>query len=235
MDKHGLKTKTNNLFHLSNGYMPHKHLLLINRRVWVLQLWFNIQVNRVSRVYRCLSWSFNFYCIYRHLLLSYVHVRNPSVIKWWHFKAIDSNVSYQRIHESTRCSLANTIHKYPVINSQSLRNNFSLQLISFESASFAIWCRLEFSKPRMIVVILFLGVATAIYVYMKWCFSYWSRRNVPSPEPSFLVGNIGPTLIFRRHMGNIIEDWYTWVAPPSTSKLNGQVQTNKNRFIWILS
>lgn len=63
-------------------------------------------------------------------------------------------------------------------------------------------------KFKMIVVLLLLGVATFIYMYLKWCYSFWNRKNVPAPEPSPFVGNIGPTLIFTKHMATILEEWY---------------------------
>lgn len=63
----------------------------------------------------------------------------------------------------------------------------------------------------MIALLLLLGALTCFYVYVKWCYGFWNRNKVPTPVPSFFVGNIGSTLIFTKHMGTILEDWYKWV------------------------
>lgn len=63
----------------------------------------------------------------------------------------------------------------------------------------------------MIVVLLFLSALTAFYIYLKWIYGYWSRNNVPGPEPSLLVGNIWPILTFKIQKGSLYEDWYRWV------------------------
>lgn len=58
------------------------------------------------------------------------------------------------------------------------------------------------------IAVLLLGAVTFFYVYMKFCYGFWRRNKVPAPKPSPIVGNIGPTLIFRKHMGTILEEWY---------------------------
>lgn len=64
------------------------------------------------------------------------------------------------------------------------------------------------SQFKMIALLLLVGAVTFFYVYVKWCYGYWNRKKVPAPDPSFFVGNVGPTLIFTNHLGLMIEDWY---------------------------
>lgn len=60
----------------------------------------------------------------------------------------------------------------------------------------------------MLFVLLLVSAATLFYLYVKWTYTYWSRRGVPGPHPNFFVGNIGPTLMFKDHMVNLIDKWY---------------------------
>lgn len=60
----------------------------------------------------------------------------------------------------------------------------------------------------MIFLLLFLAFITAFYVWIKRQYTYWERLKVPGPEPTWFVGNIGPTLNFSQHFGIITEKWY---------------------------
>lgn len=61
-------------------------------------------------------------------------------------------------------------------------------------------------------LILLLAVITLIFIYVKWSYSYWQRNSVPCPEPTFFVGNVGPTLTMQDHLGNLVTKWYKWVT-----------------------
>lgn len=56
--------------------------------------------------------------------------------------------------------------------------------------------------------IILFTLLVAFYAYVKWRFTYWSRRGVPNPEPTFLLGNIGPTLTLAEHVGALTGRWY---------------------------
>lgn len=60
----------------------------------------------------------------------------------------------------------------------------------------------------MFVFVLFVGAITLFYIWMKWQYSFWSRNKVRGPEPTLIVGNIGPTFTFSRHWGDVVADWY---------------------------
>jgi cytochrome P450 family 6 len=57
------------------------------------------------------------------------------------------------------------------------------------------------------IVILVLIVTTA-YLVNKYFFSYWSKRNVPQLEPTFLVGNIGKLFTFKETMADVFSNIY---------------------------
>lgn len=75
--------------------------------------------------------------------------------------------------------------------------------------SLLIWTICNFRVEKMILILLFLASA-AFYIYMKWIYSFWQRNQVLGPEPSFLVGNIGPQLNLSKHWGYIVADLYKW-------------------------
>lgn len=61
-------------------------------------------------------------------------------------------------------------------------------------------------------LILLVTLVTLCYAYAKWKHSYWSRRGVPNPGPSLPFGNIGQSIIFKKHLGELITEWYRWVG-----------------------
>lgn len=63
----------------------------------------------------------------------------------------------------------------------------------------------------MIAILFVLTILTLLYVYIKWNYTYWNRKRVPGPEPTFLVGNIGPTLNYKKHFAEVLGDMYKWV------------------------
>lgn len=60
----------------------------------------------------------------------------------------------------------------------------------------------------MFFVVLLLGVITLFYIWLKWNYSYWERKGVPGPKPSFIVGNTATTLTLSEHFGLVAADWY---------------------------
>lgn len=59
----------------------------------------------------------------------------------------------------------------------------------------------------MFLILLLLAIA-AFSIYMKWIYFFWTRNQVLGPEPSFLIGNIGPQLSFSQHWGCVVADLY---------------------------
>lgn len=60
----------------------------------------------------------------------------------------------------------------------------------------------------MFFVVLVLGGITLFYIWLKWNYSYWKRKGVPGPEPSFIVGNTATTLTLSEHFGIVAAEWY---------------------------
>ncbi|GJQ77922.1 Cyp6a9 [Trypoxylus dichotomus] len=50
--------------------------------------------------------------------------------------------------------------------------------------------RLTISYPTLISNALVVLLITSIFFYFKWCYSYWKRKNIPSPKPILPFGNI---------------------------------------------
>ncbi|CAH0559420.1 unnamed protein product [Brassicogethes aeneus] len=55
----------------------------------------------------------------------------------------------------------------------------------------------------LIILVTFLG-----YLYLKHVYSYWNRKGVPGPKPTFFFGNIGLTFLRKKSMGEIFTDIY---------------------------
>ncbi|GJQ77162.1 Cyp6a9 [Trypoxylus dichotomus] len=60
------------------------------------------------------------------------------------------------------------------------------------------------------ITILFASSFLCLYIYVKWIFKYWERKNVPYLQPSFLAGNLeAPWSIkfgFHKTMTNIYRE-----------------------------
>jgi len=51
-------------------------------------------------------------------------------------------------------------------------------------------------------------VLAVVYIYFKWSFTYWKKRNVPYIEPIFPFGNFIDMVLTRRPTGDICADIY---------------------------
>ena len=51
-------------------------------------------------------------------------------------------------------------------------------------------------------------VSVLIYVVNRYFHSYWSRRDVFSLEPKFLIGNLGSMLTFKKSAGDFLQEIY---------------------------
>lgn len=51
-------------------------------------------------------------------------------------------------------------------------------------------------------------VAALVFLWRNWAYSYWKRHNVPCPDPTFPVGNLGSILSMKRHICMVLQDWY---------------------------
>ncbi|GAB0095646.1 Cytochrome P450 [Sergentomyia squamirostris] len=57
-------------------------------------------------------------------------------------------------------------------------------------------------------ITIFLVLFGVVYFWQKWNYSYWKRKNVPGPEPSFIVGNLGKMITQKDHLGLMANAWY---------------------------
>lgn len=42
-------------------------------------------------------------------------------------------------------------------------------------------------------LVILIGIASALYVYLAWSLNYWQRRGVAGPSPRFYVGTFPKT------------------------------------------
>ncbi|XP_970556.2 cytochrome P450 6a2 isoform X1 [Tribolium castaneum] len=62
-------------------------------------------------------------------------------------------------------------------------------------------------SEKMFSVLVFL-IIVVVFLYYKWAFTYWHRRNIPYLEPSFPFGNL-PNLFQRKeNIGLTVEKFY---------------------------
>jgi cytochrome P450 family 6 len=70
-------------------------------------------------------------------------------------------------------------------------------------------CEFDIDASKMgIALLLFIGVITAVYFYLRHKMSYWKSRGVPCDEPSLLLGNldgVGGKIHFIDNMRAIYE------------------------------
>ncbi|KAK5640779.1 hypothetical protein RI129_009326 [Pyrocoelia pectoralis] len=58
-------------------------------------------------------------------------------------------------------------------------------------------------------ILLLIGALIIVAYFYRWSgFRYWKKRNVPNPEPSLLLGNLGDVLTGKRSIGQIYCDIY---------------------------
>ena len=58
------------------------------------------------------------------------------------------------------------------------------------------------------VVTLLSFILAAVYIYFKWSFTYWKKRNVPYIEPIFPFGNFIDRALARKPLGVVCTDIY---------------------------
>lgn len=87
-------------------------------------------------------------------------------------------------------------------NNSNLANTFTVQQELTE------W--IQFSA-NMFIVVLLITLGTLYFIWVKRKYSYWSRRGVPGPRPSFPFGNIASTFFMREHSGITTQKWYKYV------------------------
>lgn len=58
-----------------------------------------------------------------------------------------------------------------------------------------------------LVAFLLIGF-TAVYLYVKYLYSYWKRLGVKYEEPTFPFGNFGPTILQKKSSGELVADIY---------------------------
>jgi len=51
-------------------------------------------------------------------------------------------------------------------------------------------------------------ILALVYIYFKWSFTYWKKRNVPYIEPKFPFGNFIDMVLTRKPIANICVDIY---------------------------
>lgn len=66
----------------------------------------------------------------------------------------------------------------------------------------------------MIGIYLLIAVATLIYVYLKWTFSYWDRKGFPSAGASIPFGVLEAVSKGKRSFGMAINDLYNSTKGP---------------------
>jgi len=86
--------------------------------------------------------------------------------------------------------------------------------MSFNQAQFT-FCNVLLTRMGFLSDSLLLEVGTlltcilaVVYIYFKWSFTYWKKRNVPYIEPIFPFGNLLEILFPRKTFGDMIADIY---------------------------
>lgn len=57
----------------------------------------------------------------------------------------------------------------------------------------------------IILILLSLGV---FYLINKYLYGYWNRRNVFQIDPTFVIGNLGSTITFKKNLGDFFAELY---------------------------
>uniref|UniRef100_A0A1I8NPE3 Cytochrome P450 n=1 Tax=Stomoxys calcitrans TaxID=35570 RepID=A0A1I8NPE3_STOCA len=63
---------------------------------------------------------------------------------------------------------------------------------------------LESVIPQLLIIVL----AGILYMYQRYCHSFWNRHQVPQIEPTPLVGNLGKILRMSEPSAKVIEEFY---------------------------
>lgn len=70
-------------------------------------------------------------------------------------------------------------------------------------------CQLYSNSTELnMILIAIVLLASLVYLWKQYKYSFWRRYNVPGPDPSFLVGNLGPVIFQKEHIGLLANDWY---------------------------
>lgn len=59
-----------------------------------------------------------------------------------------------------------------------------------------------------------LLIISVVYLYVKYSFSYWKRRNIPTLNPSFPFGNYKDTFLLKKSIGDTLKDMYFSTTEP---------------------
>lgn len=64
---------------------------------------------------------------------------------------------------------------------------------------------------KMIVTISIICVLLAVlYCYLRWPYDYWTKRGVPGPSPTIVVGNFKSTLTQKNALAVEMDDIYRY-------------------------
>lgn len=53
-----------------------------------------------------------------------------------------------------------------------------------------------------------LVLVILVFIWLRWNYSFWKRKNVKGPEPMFLFGNFWSVFAMKKYIGVAITDWY---------------------------
>ncbi|KAI2473938.1 hypothetical protein C4B38_000040 [Diabrotica virgifera virgifera] len=81
----------------------------------------------------------------------------------------------------------------------------------------------------MMMYYILVSVAV-IYLYLKWHFSFWTRKGVYQREPSFLFGNVSDLLFNKRSIANFVDNMYADFKSKGL-KYGGYYEIFKPRFV----
>lgn len=62
-----------------------------------------------------------------------------------------------------------------------------------------------------LIILLTALLAICLHLLVISPYKYWKKRGVPNPKPFPLVGNVGPSLILTKQLGDIVQDIYKYV------------------------
>lgn len=69
--------------------------------------------------------------------------------------------------------------------------------------------KMTFGSPTFDILALILIIATSAYFYITlYTYGYWKRRGVKFIEPTFLLGNFGPTFRQQLSIGELLRTFY---------------------------
>lgn len=66
----------------------------------------------------------------------------------------------------------------------------------------------------MVLLYLLVFLFGAVYLALKYVFSYWKRKGFPFIEPTLLFGNLGPCTMHKCSLGTNIRDLYEKSSEP---------------------